>query len=180
MNRFLQYFNVVGVCVLVGVCVGQWRENRRLNLQNLSVELERRGLEESLAALEKTSKRHQEDLKSYTARYTQNAAQLAERSKEAVELRTQVRVLELKREQVQTAVTEWSKAVASRDERLNEVQSNLTQLMNERTELAKRWNAQVEKYNELVRTLDDVTRRYNDLAAATSAIKATTAPPPKP
>jgi len=179
MNRFLQYFNLVGVCVLVGLCVVQWRENRRLNLQNRSVELARLDVQGRLAALENNLKRQQEDLNSYTARYTQSAAQLADRSKEAVELRVQVKALEQQRELLQTAVSEWSQAVSTRDERLKEVQSNVTELMSERAEWAKRWNAQVEKYNELVRTLDDVTRRHNELvAAAAAATKA--APPPKP
>ena len=38
MNRMLQWVNFLGVLVLAGLCVVQWKVNRRLNLETADLE----------------------------------------------------------------------------------------------------------------------------------------------
>ena len=143
MNNGLKYLNLFGVLALAALCIAQWQRDRRLNLEIGHLDQMRlqqaakideqanllKGLNEDLGQL-KTSLANEQTLRSQV-----------EQKVASTESANQQLVLE--RDQLKTAITNWSNAVTLRDERMKEANARIEQL-------AADLNASIRKYNELI------------------------------
>lgn len=156
MSRRLQLINLLGVLALAALCVFQWQRDRRLQLELTANEKTRQSQARQLAEHARTIAGLTHDLSRFKADY-------AAARTEATDLQETVRGMERERsrlardcEQLKQSVTNWSAAVAARDERLNEanvrlreVEAQLNETVATFNTLATNHNAVVEEFNRL-------------------------------
>jgi chromosome segregation ATPase len=157
MNRKLQFVNLFGVMILVGLCVFQWRQNRALNLGLNDLEKTRQAQEQKLGEQDKVMRGLADDLARFKEQFTSAKGELTEtREKLGVAERTLAQV-STERDQLQINLTNWMNAVTERDAKLKEANERIT-------EVVGRLNESVAKFNQLVTNHNDVVVRYNELA----------------
>ena len=158
MNGQLKYVNLFGVLALATLCIAQWQQDRRLNLEIGRLDQVRlqqaakideqtnvlKGLNEDLDQL-KTSLANEQSLRSQAEQKVLSSESTNEQ-------------LILERDQLKAAITNWANAVALRDERMKEANARIEQL-------AADLNASIRKYNELV-------TNHNAAAKASGATRA--------
>lgn len=163
MNRILQYFNALGVFLLVLLCVSQWRTNRNLNLEVNRLEKLR------LEQLGKSQEQIQEiqgcrgDLEAFREQLKQVHADLVGTRVKLKSSETESAQLAAERDQLKQSVTNWVQAVAVRDSRLKEATDHIQKLAEERNEAVTKFNEIAEKYNGVVNDLNNRTREFNTL-----------------
>src|ERR1017187_2884920 len=142
MNGQLKYVNLFGVLALATLCIAQWQQDRRLNLEIGRLDQVRlqqaakideqtnvlKGLNEDLGQL-KTALANEQSLRSQAEQKVLSSESTNEQ-------------LILERDQLKAAITNWANAVALRDERMKEANARIEQL-------AADLNASIRKYNEL-------------------------------
>jgi TPP-dependent trihydroxycyclohexane-1,2-dione (THcHDO) dehydratase len=139
MNRALALLNLLGVLVLTGLCVLQWRANRTLNHDVNRFEQSK--LSQAALLAEQASQ-----IAGLTADLDRFRAQLAATTlsqKEDAE-----KQLCLQRDQLAASSAEWTAAVAARDKRITEDNDRIR-------ELSTQLNDTVAKYNVLVRQVNE-------------------------
>ena len=156
MNRFLHWFNLIGVLVLVGVCVFQWRLNRQLNFEVNRLERQRFDQASQMEQAEAVSSGQASDLESLRVYLGRLTGELKQARDQLTEAERNLRQLEAEREQLKTSVTNWTAAVSTRNERLEEAAHQIKALAEARdnaldkfNDLAKRHNVLVTQWNEL-------------------------------
>lgn len=163
MNRLMQYFNFVGVMVLVVLCAVQWRNNSRLVDQNADLERTRQEQLAKLAEQDKNLKGALSDLDDSRQQFSKSTADLkdaqAKLSADAIE-RTQ---LTAQRDQLKSNLNQWIAAVAERDAALKKQDASFLKLQQDRNEAVSKFNDLVAKYDGLVKELNEARAR---LAAA--------------
>ena len=159
MNRALTWINLVGVLVLAGLCVFQWRANRELNLQVNDFEATR--FAQAAQIDEQTKKlggimgdleRFREQLGSTSLSLKDTAAKLRASERLAAQLASE-------RDQLKDAIARWNAAVALRDRRLTEANARIS-------DLGSQLHAAVNKYNSLVASHNTLVQQFNDARAA--------------
>lgn len=163
MNRGLTWFNLLGVLALAGLCVAQWQANRRLNLERIQLERQRHEQSTALEQQARTAAGQAgdlADLRGHLARATQ----------EAQDARTRLALLERQRDQaraeagqLQSALTNWTAAVATRDARLREATGQLHAVLRERNDTVTRFNELAGRYNRLVQDFEVLQGRLASL-----------------
>lgn len=164
MNRWLQYFNLLGVIALAALCVFQWRMNRQLNLQLYELQNERI---ERTAKMEEQSKKLKgatDDLETFREQLTRANVELKQESEKAASNEAKLNALMLERDALQESLAKWTNAVTERDQRLKESNAQIQKLAND-------LNAAVRKYNQLATNYNDVVKDLNELRAASSQPK---------
>ncbi len=172
MNRFLHYFNLVGVIALAALCVAQWQVNRRVNLEANRLEQIRLDQNTKLEEQGKTLKGYVADLDELRKQLTLTHTSLKEtESKNAVTDR-QVRQLTAESEQLKASVTNWASAVAARDERLKETYEQIQKSAQERNDAVVKFNELAGKYNATVKDLNTARAQIAALLASqTNSVK---------
>ena len=161
MNRFLHWFNLVGVLALALLCVLQWRVNRQLNLDLNAAEKARQQQATRLDDTEKRLKGGASDLDGFREQLTRATTSLKETETKLVALDRQVRQLTNERDQLKTSVTNWAAAVASRDAQLKQASTDLQKLAADRNAAVLKFNEVATKQNELVKELERRTKEHN-------------------
>ena len=149
MKQLFTVFNFVGVLLLAGLCVVQWRSNRTLN-QSITALLKER--EAQRAQLEEQSKNLaglRADLDGFRGRVVESTdrAKAAETRADLQE-RT-ARELETERDQLRVSLTNWVEAVTARDERLRDFAARLEEMAAARHAAVVKFNELAERYNQL-------------------------------
>lgn len=173
MNRFLPWFNLLGVVALALLCAVQWRANRAAHLALHRLERTEVRQAGQLAEQTKTVAGQADDL----ASLRQHAHRLAEElSRSTAQLAAAKQALHQSTSEVgqlKASVTNWAAAVAARDERLRQAAS-------ERRALAGERNAQVEKFNELAARHNKLVKDYHALQQRLATILTNTPSPSRP
>ncbi|HOY56997.1 MAG TPA: hypothetical protein PK640_02525 [Verrucomicrobiota bacterium] len=154
MNRFLHRLNLLGVCVLALLCVGQWRVNRRLNLEwnrQEQLRLEQAASREEQAGIIAGQAADLAALRAHLERVTGESDQAAARLAAAEE---ELRQAVDARARLEASVSNWAAAVTVRDERLRQAASQLETVIAERNEAVRRHNDLTERYNTLVKQIE--------------------------
>lgn len=161
MNRRLQFLNLIGVAVLALVCVLQWKRDRVLNLELNRNEQARLEQQVELAEQEKNLRGVTDDLAVFKG-------QLASAQSAANDARKELRLLQQTNEflsniraQLQESATNWTAAVAARDELIAEANENIRTLNERSSNLAARLNAAVLKFNDLTTNYNTVVEELN-------------------
>ena len=162
MNRFLHWFNLVGVLALAILCVLQWRANRQLNLEvNRREQL---GLEQSARLEEqaRTSAGQTSDLSSLRTHLARVSGELAQTADKLAAAERQLRQMAAERDQLKTSVTNWAAAVAARDERIKQTAAQLQTLARERNDAVKQFNELAIRHNQLVKDYEAIRQRLSE------------------
>lgn len=170
MNR-LHYVNLVGVLVLATLCVAQWQHDRRLNLEVNRLEKTRLDQAGKLAEEEKVVRGLKEDMAQLKGQFTQTQTELNDTREKLRAAERETRQLTVERDQLKTSVTNWTAAVAVRDERLKEASSQIRKLADE-------LNASLRKFNDLATNYNGVVKDLNELRARLA--QAQPSPQPEP
>lgn len=149
MSRFLHWFNLLGVLALLGLCLVQWQNNRRLQVELIQAAQARREQESRLEQHLKTNEgqaQHVSRLQGHLSRLTgeleQTASQLAETRRQARQSAAQCG-------QLKSSVTNWAAAVAARDTQLRQSAAQLEELAEARNAAVRQFNDLVERYHQL-------------------------------
>lgn len=160
MNRFLHWFNFLGVLALAALCVAQWRMNRTLNLalnehQKISQQQVAR-----LAEQERQIKGGASDLDSFRDKISAANTTMKEAEAMAAALAQQVKQLTNERDQLKSSITNWVAAVAARDERLKQSGADLAKLGNDRNDAVRKFNELATQQNKLVAELERQAKEH--------------------
>ncbi len=156
MNRRLQFVNLFGVLALVVLCVVQWRNDRRLNLDVNRLEKIRQTQEQKMSEQDRTIRGLTDDLARFKEQFSRAHEESGETQKKLRDAEKENSQLLLQRDQLRESVTNWANAVAERDAQINEANARIT-------EFAGRLNDSIEKFNRLATNHNDVVARYNEL-----------------
>jgi chromosome segregation ATPase len=143
MNSRLKYVNLFGVLALTALCIVQWQRDRRLNLELSHLDQVRLQQAAQIDEQANTLNGLNEDLGQLKTSLT-NERPLRTQAEEKLGLIEEANAqLTAERDQLKAAITNWTNAVALRDERMKEANTRIEQL-------AADLNASILKYNELV------------------------------
>lgn len=163
MNRALPVLNFVGVLLLAGLCIVQWRENRRVNLEATGLAKVRLVQADKLEEQAKTIAGLSADLDRFRERL-RSASDLAKETETKLRpLERELHQLTQERDQLKASVTGWAEAVTARDQRLKGFAAQLQELATGRNEAVTKFNDLAEKHNGVVKDLNEARAR---LAAA--------------
>ena len=142
MNNRLNYLNLFGVLALAALCIAQWQRDRRLNLE--IGHLDQIRLQQAAKIDEQASqlKGLNEDLGQLKASLVNEQSLRSQVEQRVASAENANQQLALERDQLKAAITNWTNAVAVRDERMKEANTRIEQL-------AADLNASIRKYNEL-------------------------------
>jgi chromosome segregation ATPase len=143
MNSTLKYLNLFGVLALAVLCIAQWQRDRRLNLE--IGHLDQMRLQQAAKIDEQTNlmKGLNEDLGQLKSSLANEQTLRSQVEQKVVSTESANQQLLIERDQLNTAITNWSNAITLRDERMKEANARIEQLA---TDL----NASIRKYNELI------------------------------
>ncbi len=151
MNNRLNYLNLVGVLALAALCIAQWQRDRRLNLDLGRLDqmrLQQAAKIDEQAGLLKGLNEDLSQLKISLAKEQSLRSQVEQKVASTENVNQQ---LTLERDQLKAAITNWTNAVAVRDERMKEANARIKQL-------AADLNTSIRKYNELATNRNAVVK----------------------
>ena len=154
MNRTLQKLNLLGVIALTVLCVFQWRENRRLNLNGAQLEKTRTEQSAKLAEREQAVKNTTADLESFRTQLTGAVTARSEADQKVAAAEIQVQQLTADKKVLQGSVANWAAAVSARDERIKKANFELQKLGEARNQAVVKYNDLAAKYNGVVKDLN--------------------------
>ena len=108
MNRFLHWFNLLGVLALAALCVLQWRENRQLNLEVNRREKSRLAQTSRLEEQVKISADQMTDLANLRTHLARLTDELKRATDKLAAAERQLRQSEADRDQLNSNVTNWT------------------------------------------------------------------------
>jgi len=162
MNRIIQALNFLGVVVLIGLCVAQWRQDGRLNRRVIDLEQTRLDLLSQVSARDQRIKEDAQDLDDFRRRVALAEGQLTDlqtkltaKSQQCDQLAADRKLLLTQRDQLKAALSTWIAAVAARDAALKHAGDELKKLAADRDGLVQQYNDLANKYNVVVKQLND-------------------------
>jgi septal ring factor EnvC (AmiA/AmiB activator) len=155
----LPYVNLVGVLVLGGFCVAQWRVNRELNLETHRLERLRLDQQAQIEERDRSLQGYRADLDQFRDQLTQTRRRLQETETSLAAARQNLELLGQERDQLRTSVTNWASAVAARDEQLATAAHQLRQLGEDRNEAVSRFNELAAQHQAVVEELNRRTQQ---------------------
>jgi chromosome segregation ATPase len=172
MNRVLQWFNLLGVCVLAACCAVQWQVNRQLNLRQIDLEQARLRDAKSVAARDKTIQGDIADMNDFRQRlvYSDNALKEAQATIKAddarlAQLGAQRDQLESEASALSKSLQQWKAAVAARDEARKQSDELAAKLVADRNDAFARFNQLASRYNDAADQLQQAADVIKKLAA---------------
>ncbi len=146
MNRAMQIFNFLGVCVLAVLCAAQWRINRQVNLR--AVDLQRTVLNQTdrLSEQDRTIKQDGQDLDDFRQRLEISESALSETQSKLATAAAQ-------RDQLRASLNQWMEAVAQRDAALKLAGQEIQKLAQQRNDAIEKFNDLAAKYNAMVKEM---------------------------
>jgi chromosome segregation ATPase len=168
--RALHIFNLIGVLALAALCVFQWRINRDLNLRTNGLEKTRLEQTARIEEQDKQIKGQAADLDAFREHLQRATADLKSAESNLVVSRHQALQLTSERDQLKGSISEWSKAVAQRDEQLTRASEQLNKLADDRNDAVAKFNDLAAKHNTIVEDLNSRTREFNSLVDRYSAL----------
>ena len=151
MNRVVQYFNLLGVVLLAGLSVAQWLTNSRLNLQINRLEQKSIDQQAKIDDQQKTLLQNAADLDDFRGRLKISETSLDHAL-------ANLTTMTGERNQLKSAVTQYTAALAQRDQVLKHSNEQMQTLAADR-------NAAVTKFNDLANKYNAVVKQLNDLQA---------------
>jgi chromosome segregation ATPase len=154
MNRFLQYFNFIGIVALAVLCAAQWRTNRRLNLEIFDLDKTRLDQLAKIAEEDKAIKGYVADLDELRQRLTLSEAALKESQEKFAVVATERDKLVTERDALKTSLDKFTAALAERDAALKQAGEQIQKLAADRDEAVAKFNDLADKYNALVKDVE--------------------------
>lgn len=166
MNRALVILNAFGVLVLGALCFVQWRAEKRLHLDVGA--LKKTNWEQSAKLTESAAslKGAAADLESFREQIVRLNKNLNDEKAQLAGLEHQLRQVSAERDLLKSKLNEWQRAVAERDSRLKEANTQIQTLAADRNAAVVRYNELATKYNTAVKNLNAAITRLNEIAEA--------------
>ncbi len=168
--KALHLINTVGILVVTGLCVVQWRVDQRLTRQVASLENQRRQQDGVVTEQTGQLERLRTELTGVQERFNGASGRIEKAESSLAEARQQVRLASLERDQLKDSVTNWMSAVTQRDERIKEGNTQIRKLAEDLTvsvtkfnQLATNYNVTVLQLNEVVTNRNELVTRFNSL-----------------
>jgi chromosome segregation ATPase len=161
MNRFLQWFNLLGVVCLVMLSAMQWNLNRLANEKAAHLEIIRQQQVRDLADRDKTIQGLKSDLEDFRSRLTLAESQLKDLDDKLYNM-TQARdqairqrdQLTAERDMLKKTLDDWVAAVTIRDEALKKAGDDMKKLAEQRNEVINQFNTLAVTYNTVVDSIN--------------------------
>jgi chromosome segregation ATPase len=166
MNRFLEKLNLVGVIILAGLCVAQWKINRDANLDLQHAQKIQREQTTKLADQEKMIQGQVADLEVFRAQLLETKASEKELENKFTVVDRANHELTNERDQLKTSISNWDASVKARDEQLRQASTNLQKLVQSRDDAIEKYNDLAKRHNQLVGEVN--AARTNTVANAKS------------
>lgn len=163
MNRFIPYLNFIGVLVLAGICVTQWRQNRTLNLEVNQMQRTHQQETQKIAEQEKSIRGLTTDLTVLKEQFGQSHSNLTATRASLHKLEGASRQSALERDQLKESVTNWAAAVTARDERIQTANQEILSLSGQLNASIRKYNTLASNYNSTVKQLDEVRQRLQSI-----------------
>ena len=154
MNRFIQFFNFLGVLALAVLCTLQWGANSQLDRQIDHLEKNRDDQAAKITEQDKTLQDTQaasDDLRQRLA-IAEPALQAAQTKLAAGDAERARLIAE--RDQLKATLAKWVAAIAARDDVLKQANEQILKLQNDNNASVQRYNDLANKYNALVSNAD--------------------------
>ncbi len=168
----LGWINLLGVLALAALCAVQWQRDRRLNLEINLLERGRLAQQEKIFEQEKAAAGISTDLARFKEQFKEAHTDANSSRKAVRDLEQKHEQLARERDQLKMSVTNWSAAVAARDESLQQANERLRDTalrLNESVlkfnELASNYHASVQRFNELATNYNSVVTQLNEARA---------------
>jgi chromosome segregation ATPase len=161
MNRTLQFLNLFGVLAVAALCVVQWQNNRRLNLDANQLEKTRQVQQQKISEQEETARGLTQDLARFKEQVKALNDDLGEAKTKSRETENVLTTMTADRNRLADSITNWINAVAQRDALAKEANSRIE-------ELSTQLNASIQKFNELATNYNSVVKDLNDARAKSS------------
>lgn len=151
----LPLVNAVGVLLLTGLCLAQWRANRRLHLEVNELIRSRDGLTATVEEQKRVLVGQGADLERFRAHVIEASDRARDLAAKLARVEADARQLAVERDQLKASVTNWSAAVAVRDERLQAAAGQMKELGDARNEAVTKFNELASRYNAVVKDLNE-------------------------
>lgn len=168
--KALHLFNSIGILVVAGLCLVQWRVDQRLTGELADLGKSRSEQDALIAEQTGQLERLRADLAGVQERFAGTSGRIEKAEGQLSDATRQVRLLTLERDQLKDSITNWMSAVTQRDERIKEgntqirkLADDLTASVNKFNSLATNYNATVQQLNEVVTNRNELITRYNTL-----------------
>ncbi len=169
--KAVTYLNLVGVLCLVGLCLAQWGRDRELNLELNRLRREAYSQSSRLEEQAKSSREQTADLGELKNHFESAALEKALLREKLRTAERDLHRLAEERDQFQNSVTQWIRAVVTRDERLKEAAAQIRQGEQELT-------VSIHKFNTLASNHNGVVKDLNELRSLSKLALPVPTPPP--
>ena len=157
--KVLRWLNLLGVLILAGLCVTQWF---RMRDQDREIDSRKRAADVLEARLAEQDRRLEATLADLESMKSQAIRQLAIDAADRRTLEESQRNLQqatYERDQLRSAVSNWTAAVSARDLNLQQMDRAVRNLTNELAAAVQRHNQLATNYNRVVEELNGLRRR---------------------
>ena len=162
--KALHLINSVGILVVTGLCVVQWRVDQRLTGEVASLESKRRQQDGVVTEQTGQLERLRTELTVVQERFNGASGRIEKAESSLAEAQQQVRLASSERDQLKDSVTHWMSAVTQRDERIKEGNTQIRKLADDLTASVTKFNQLATNYIVTVLQLNEVVTNRNDLA----------------
>lgn len=150
MNRTLTWANLFGVAVLAGLCLVQWQANRRLQLEARELRQKAADRSSELTAKKGTLAQQSDALLALREELARCRTNLDQALRQQQTLEAELQAAAGIRDELKASVTNWTAAVAQREDQLLQMGERQRQLVEARDEAIAKHNELAGKYRELV------------------------------
>lgn len=161
--KALHLFNTIGILVLAGLCVMQWRVDQQLGGELTALTTKRREQDTLITDQIGQLERLRAELGAVQAKLSTNNVRIEKAEGDLFDARKEVRLLSLERDQLKDSITNWMTAVTLRDERIKEGNAQIRKLADDLTASVLKFNSLATNYNATVMQLNDVASNRNEV-----------------
>jgi septal ring factor EnvC (AmiA/AmiB activator) len=152
MNRFMQFFNLLGILILAGLCGFQWHVNGRLNREIIRLTEIEREQSTQLQKRDQTIREDAADLDDFRRRLIISEDALKESQDKFAAAAAEPGRLKIQCDQLNAAVT-------ARDAALKQADEGLVKMIAQRDDAVAKFNDLAVKYNAIVKESNDQNKK---------------------
>ncbi|MBI1839355.1 MAG: hypothetical protein HYR88_00690 [Verrucomicrobia bacterium] len=167
----LSWINLGGVLALCALCVGQWQQNRALNLELNQQTTERLAVEARASEYTRRIAGLEADLAQLKSQWAERGGRMESTQSRLAESEQKCRRLALECDQLQASVAEWSTAVKERDARLTAANGSIQQLAADLRVAIQRFNNLATNHNAAVKELNEFRTRATSPAPPRTSLQ---------
>ena len=164
MNRSLQYVNLLGVMLLTGLCVFQWKTDQSLHFELRRLDRTRVEQSEKIVEQQQEMEGLSRDIGIIKDQFTTIHSNFLNARKELAATELENARLKGEGEQLRSNNVAWKNAVALRDERLAETARQLLSVTEKANDSIRKFNDLATNYNAVVDQLNAFRKQQTNIS----------------